>query len=335
MSADEPSPSKRKRVDSLDASEVTLDPVRSDIWYDDGNIIVLQAQSTQFKVYRGILAQSSPVFNDMFMLPQPIAAGTQLVDGCLVVHLFDDSAAEVSYVLRALSGLQRYAVAEIEMPFAELSAFLCLGRKYDIPELYCEAQRRLFREIPATLDAFDTFPERPNPQHWLSIQRPQSPIYLELVILARRTGLLSILPYAFYRCCTRYPAGTLINGAKRSDGSMLVLSAQDQLICLAGYRAMHDAQRATTLSWAWDPQAFFTTCTSPAVCRIARRSFIGLLSHKSAIAGLIKWARTDGHPDLCEACTGIVHQRHTTGRVQFWDMLPDLFGLPPWTELLK
>ena len=102
MSVDEPPPSKRKRADS---SEVTVNPVRSDIWYDDGNI-VLQTQHTQFKVYRGILAQSSPVFKDMFMLPQPTAEDIQLVDGCPVVHL-SDSAAELSYVLRALSGPQR------------------------------------------------------------------------------------------------------------------------------------------------------------------------------------------------------------------------------------
>lgn len=84
MSVEESPASKRKRLDS---SEDAIDPVLSDIWYDDGNV-VLQAQNTQFKVYRGILAQSSPVFKDMFMLPQPSLEGTQLVEGCPVVQLF-------------------------------------------------------------------------------------------------------------------------------------------------------------------------------------------------------------------------------------------------------
>lgn len=36
----------------------------NDVWFDDGNVI-LQAESTLFKVYRGILAQNSSVFHDM------------------------------------------------------------------------------------------------------------------------------------------------------------------------------------------------------------------------------------------------------------------------------
>lgn len=36
----------------------------NDVWFDDGNVI-LQAESTLFKVYRGILVQNSTVFHDM------------------------------------------------------------------------------------------------------------------------------------------------------------------------------------------------------------------------------------------------------------------------------
>lgn len=74
------------------------DLVRSEIWLEDGNV-VLQAEGTQFKVYRGILSLNSPVFKDMFSLPQP-TSGEELVEGCPVVHL-SDSAADVTYVLQA------------------------------------------------------------------------------------------------------------------------------------------------------------------------------------------------------------------------------------------
>ena len=43
---------------------------RSDIWLEDGNI-VLQAENMQFKVHRGLLARVSPVFADVFSVPQP------------------------------------------------------------------------------------------------------------------------------------------------------------------------------------------------------------------------------------------------------------------------
>jgi hypothetical protein len=72
--------------------------MRSEIWYEDGNII-LQAETTQFRVYRGILGDSSQVFRDMFNLPQPV--GELLVEGCPVVHL-SDSAEDWGYVLNSL-----------------------------------------------------------------------------------------------------------------------------------------------------------------------------------------------------------------------------------------
>jgi hypothetical protein len=68
-------------------------------WYDDGNIII-QAESTLFKVYRGILAQNSTVFEDMLVLPQPIV-GDDVIEGCPVVRLMD-TAENWSHVLKAI-----------------------------------------------------------------------------------------------------------------------------------------------------------------------------------------------------------------------------------------
>jgi hypothetical protein len=73
--------------------------LRGEPWYDDGSII-LQADATQFKVYRGILANSSVVFKDMTALPQPIA-GEEMIEGCPVVRL-TDTARDWSHVLKAL-----------------------------------------------------------------------------------------------------------------------------------------------------------------------------------------------------------------------------------------
>jgi len=56
-----------------------------DYWFEDGSII-LQAESTQFRVHKSLLARHSAVFKDMFEVPRP-ADGEPLVEGCLVVHL--------------------------------------------------------------------------------------------------------------------------------------------------------------------------------------------------------------------------------------------------------
>lgn len=41
-----------------------------EVWFEDGNI-VLRAQDVLFRVYKGILSRESPVFMDLFKLPQP------------------------------------------------------------------------------------------------------------------------------------------------------------------------------------------------------------------------------------------------------------------------
>lgn len=71
---------------------------RGNPWLEDGNI-VLQAESTRFKVLRSILCGHSSVFRGLLEIPQP--EGQELVDGAPIVHL-SDSADEVKRVLRAM-----------------------------------------------------------------------------------------------------------------------------------------------------------------------------------------------------------------------------------------
>ena len=87
---------KRPRTDTPNAAPPL--PERGDPWLDDGNII-LQAESTRFRVVRSILSASSSVFRDIFSLPQP--ENENLVDGCPVVHV-SDTAEDLHHVLKAL-----------------------------------------------------------------------------------------------------------------------------------------------------------------------------------------------------------------------------------------
>ena len=66
-----------------------------EFWFDDGGTVTLVASGFAFRVYKGILATHSPVFADMFSLPQPPS------EADAVVHL-EDSAMELRHVLRAL-----------------------------------------------------------------------------------------------------------------------------------------------------------------------------------------------------------------------------------------
>lgn len=87
---------KRQRTDET-INEAT--PVRSHIWMPFGDII-LQVQSTQFRVSRDVLANQSPVFADMFSVPQP--PDEPQVDGCPIVILSGDSAKDWGLLLKIL-----------------------------------------------------------------------------------------------------------------------------------------------------------------------------------------------------------------------------------------
>lgn len=89
---------KRQRSDSA-AFIGSRDIRRSWPWFDDGNI-VLQADSTQFRIFRGVLSSASAIFKDMFSTLQP-SSDEGLVEGCPVVYLHD-SAQDWQHVLKAL-----------------------------------------------------------------------------------------------------------------------------------------------------------------------------------------------------------------------------------------
>lgn len=72
--------------------------VRSDFWFQDGNIVII-AGSAAFKVHRGQLERHSEVFSDLFSIPQP--KEQELIDGCSYVEL-QDCPSDVFYFLSAL-----------------------------------------------------------------------------------------------------------------------------------------------------------------------------------------------------------------------------------------
>lgn len=73
-----------------------------EFWYSDGTIILV-AGDVEFRVYKGILSENSPVFSDMFSFPQPPIVSSQNTpstgEDCPLVHL-PDSAEDLRHVLR-------------------------------------------------------------------------------------------------------------------------------------------------------------------------------------------------------------------------------------------
>ena len=70
----------------------------SDLWYDDGNI-VLQAESSLFRISLGVLAAHSPIFDAIRKLPQ--SQDQEMYEDCPLVVLHD-KAEDLGNFLRAV-----------------------------------------------------------------------------------------------------------------------------------------------------------------------------------------------------------------------------------------
>jgi hypothetical protein len=80
-------------------SEAQPQPIRNpELWFSDGNLVI-QAGNHQFRVFSGILAAKSPVFQDMFSFSQP--PGSDTVEGSPLVRL-PDSSEDTGYFLNAI-----------------------------------------------------------------------------------------------------------------------------------------------------------------------------------------------------------------------------------------
>ena len=93
---------KRQRVDhSSVPNPWTAD---SDVWFDDGNLIIV-AGEVAFRVYKGTLARTSEVFQHLLDIPTPaLPANTTdpgMIDGVPVVHVAD-SAVDLKNLLLVL-----------------------------------------------------------------------------------------------------------------------------------------------------------------------------------------------------------------------------------------
>ncbi|KAF7967498.1 hypothetical protein HWV62_34071 [Athelia sp. TMB] len=317
---------KRKRVDKFPMVAQT----RSDIWFDDGNIVV-QAEGTQFKVHRSMLAMWSPVFKETFSKNQTYSGDA--VEGCPVVRV-TDSAVDMNILLGAL--FQRRHVEAVQpLSIDIISAFIRLGKKWQVDTIFKEGLKRLLYEYPSTLDDFDALVHysQVTDSNWVEI---------DVARLAREQNLLSILPVALYGCIfTIQDAKELAKGVVRGDGSVAQLAPDDLISCLVAYQSLATLQAETTLAWMNAAPEKYNDCKNKdrKLCAAVRTQLRSTISFPSVnVRGLDSWsifAQSQSVDGMCTACVEVASEMHGSGRVDFWDGLPGIFGLPSWEELRK
>ncbi|TEB27383.1 hypothetical protein FA13DRAFT_933338 [Coprinellus micaceus] len=202
---------------------------RSDrLWFSDGNV-VLRAEGVQFKVYQAILAQRSPVLAAVFGAIQP--GNENVVDGCPVVRLEDDSAEDVKHMLLALYGDPEYTNIRQAVPFSVIAAMVRMGKKYEIDYLRDEGLVRLKLEFPGKLDDFDKTPRSfPRTHIKYGSADEQASMELEAINLGHECGIQTILPALYFQVVLTMANVLHGNVEVRTDIVYQLVAGRDKLM---------------------------------------------------------------------------------------------------------
>ncbi|GJE92821.1 BTB domain-containing protein [Phanerochaete sordida] len=311
--------------------------VRSEeVWFDDGNI-VLQAEGTLFKVYRGILSRESPFFRDMFSLPQTVDTVSDCYDGCPIIAVHD-SPNEMKKFLSATHNYETHFNGHFDC--VDYVIILRLATKYQ-----AETLRRRIIEIlqyvyPDSLDGFDKsrlagahFPAT-HPLHKLSLGDLST--HVAVINAANDRGASVLLPSAMVRVLVK-GIDFVVNDARAAP---LERTSRDAV--LGALPALSALARQHTFEVLFrDACGLSDQCMQIDYCDRTRRQLVRTLenpalAHVISPFHIIGFGSKSKHvQNLCPDCRAALKKCYEAGRRQAWEKLPAVFGLPEWDELRR
>jgi len=292
----------------------------NDLWFEDGSVVIA-AGDVGFRVYKGILSSKSPVFKDLFSLPQP--PGQEMIDGCPVVRV-QDSPKEMR---RFLTIMCDGSSAWVDRSWPNCRAVLTLSHKYQVNSLLLEGIQRLKERFPDDILHWDKQYE----DDGIKMGSPQ-----DCISQANVARLLDepILHYrALYDCC-QLSSNQMVNGIVNEDGIRETLCSEDIRACVDARTNLAKENIVLLLGR-------FSTCPESAHkvensrttrCKAAR---LKLVEKSSLDARLVSYNPLE--PDmeiygtlpykLCEPCARFCTSTHNTMRQSIINKLGDILGL--------
>ncbi|KAJ7100401.1 hypothetical protein C8R44DRAFT_641926 [Mycena epipterygia] len=301
------------------------------LWFEDCGLII-QAETTLFRISRDFLATRSPVFQDMLAMPTPQDA--DMMYGCPFVRM-PDSAADITSFLKALLYSEFFESFPVPTTFSVIASVLRMSHKYQVDVLRKRALIHLSSIHPTTLTEWESMD--PTSCSWF----PKiDAAYLEIILLARQTSAHWILPTAFYRICENAHLDSLLIGR-----NSLELSPSDKVACVSAIRWLETTGARKVLDFLHNPYAPLNKdCRSPQSCaqrRVKTRLIVECWRdydpEEDVFFPLDLWAENDWHrvDAVCSPCLTAMKTAHEEAKNAVWNRLPSLFGLPDWTELEK
>ncbi|KAJ7061761.1 hypothetical protein C8F01DRAFT_1230956 [Mycena amicta] len=304
------SPAKRKRSDSdVDAGLLlfaSTTVVHSSVWFEDGNLII-QAAETRFRVYRGVLTLHSAVLKERV---DELSSSSLHIDVCPVL-VVSDSPTDVEHVLKKIF-FSSYADSE-PIPFEDIASFARLGRAWRIKAPFDNALMRLRCAFPSSFDGI-TLSTR-----FQHILRPAGlQLVLDTISLAHELQIPILLPATYLHISPPHMLAHAVAHIPQV-ATVTVLSSHSSL---RQARAIH--------LFGWLSEA--PRCEQVHAC--SWNKIVTRLALWDPNGGLYEWRCSKELAEgLCLKCATDAQTRYMAGSQNFWSLLPEIFGLPPWADL--
>ncbi|KAJ7731807.1 hypothetical protein DFH07DRAFT_1065663 [Mycena maculata] len=295
-----------------------------DLWFSN-DTLVIRAEKKLFRVSKSLLAARSSVFRDMAAFPQP-SGDTELIDGSPVVSLHD-SAADVEVLLRAIFDSSYFMPPPERVRLDVTLGILRLSHKYDIEYLYRRALSHLSLDYCFT--SAEQYRARPTSGHVLFDSDDRILAHLPLIEAATEVGALWLLPIAYYY--------TSVTG-RDALRDTIPLPASENTVqkCITAFADLILGNTSVSRFLSMSSTA---ECENEGVCNKFRLNLLSVVFFQMQVTlhpldntwDEQAW-RIMGEK-MCSPCLNASRANHTAALETFWDRLPSIYGLPPWTEL--
>ncbi|KAH9481044.1 hypothetical protein JR316_0005563 [Psilocybe cubensis] len=320
--------SKKRKVEAAkddNSSHITRSP---DLWFNDGTVII-QAETTHFRVHRDFIARHSEVFCDMFKIPQPADESSK--EPCQVVEVFGDRAKDWENLLKAMYNCYNTQKLPEEYPIERVISLLLLGNKYHFNFYRDIAIARLRDILP-----IDSYTE------WVSNNADRikyiNAHLFELANVVQEVGWTSLLP-VIYLLCIRHSNTKLIRkGISQADGSLSVLPIAVQNMLIDARIALSREALEKTL---FKPMSALYETEDDDESVDCTSEYDDCANHEKKNERVFYLLDNPGTIfdtpaiDLCYClpCNIFVHAEAANGRTEMWEKLPSYFNLPEWDDL--